>query len=164
MASPLTFEIALKRHAEMPEDGRPTFVVRYCSDARARELNRRMDEVDALGKDVLGLEVAARRDVVVAEILELLAGWRHMPDVETGQEVAFDLKDIGRCIYEFERYELAGRILCGQGLSPDQAKKCLWASRSAAGPSSDAVGVKDRGPGSGVRGPGSTDQTAASAS
>ena len=133
-----TYDVVLSIDADKPEDRRPTFVFRYLSSRKWKELARLTDKFE---KDDSG---EAAIDAVFDVIRMVLAGWRNMigPD---GKEIPYNPAELDDMVTPAEAMEL---MMAAEGQVPnvEDKKKLESQSQSSTGrPAKSAGDRKDAG-------------------
>ena len=110
-----TYEYVLTNDAGKPKEKQPTFIFRYLSSRKWREV---ADLSDSFDKDDSG---NAAMDAVFEAIKKTLAGWRNMTEPD-GRPVDFDIEKLEDIVTPGEAMELL-RAAVSQMPTVDDKKK-----------------------------------------
>lgn len=132
-----TYEYVLSNDAGKPKEKQPTFIFKYLSSRKWRELARLSDKFD---KDTAGDEGDAAMDAVFEAIKMALVGWRNMtwPD---GKEVEFDPDKLEDILMPDEAIELMQAAVSQLPTAEDKKK---LDSRSTSSTDRSARTAKDK--------------------
>lgn len=129
-----TYEYVLSCDKSKPEEKQPTFIFKYLSSRKWREVAKLSDTFD---KDDSG-ETAI--DAVFEAIKKTLTGWKNMNE-PNGQEIKFDAGKLEDIVTPSEAMELL-RAAVSQMPTVDDKKK--FDSQSTSNTARSAKNVKDR--------------------
>jgi len=128
------FEVVLDCDLKKPKEEQPTFIFKYLSSRKWKEMARLSDAFD---KDDSGEKAI---DTVFKAIGMSLAGWRNMTG-QDGSEIAFDLKMLDDIVTPAEALELMQAAVSQLPTVEDKKK---FDSQSTSSTARSARRAKDR--------------------